>query len=125
MRISDWSSDVCSSDLVGATEVHLPPRTRRASPVGAHPRADARLYGPRLPRREAVRLVERADRRDADPLDRRRQPRATGAGCREPHIPAILPRTARREGLDRKNVWEGNSVVDRGKSGGPRSIKKK
>src|SRR3546814_5056983 len=30
MRISDWSSDVCSSDLIGA---EVPPRRRRVGPV--------------------------------------------------------------------------------------------
>src|SRR3546814_2945373 len=29
MRISDWSSDVCSSDLVALLAPHRPPRTRR------------------------------------------------------------------------------------------------
>src|SRR3546814_4706951 len=90
MRISDWSSDVCSSDL---------------------PRADARLYGPRLPQREAVRLVEGADRRDADPLDRRRQPRASGAACREPLLPAIRARTAGREGRSEEHTSELQSLM--------------
>ena len=35
-----------------AAALHLPARTRRASPVGHHPRADARLHGQGLPRRE-------------------------------------------------------------------------
>src|SRR3546814_4025790 len=35
MRISDWSSDVCSSDLAERTESALNPRPRRAiKPVG-------------------------------------------------------------------------------------------
>src|SRR3546814_18642711 len=53
--------------------IYLPARTGRASSVGDHPRADARLYGPRLPRRKAVRLVEGADCRDADPLEDRKR----------------------------------------------------
>ena len=41
-----------------AAALHLPARARRAPPVGHHHRPDARLHGPRLPRREAARLVE-------------------------------------------------------------------
>src|SRR3546814_9954482 len=39
MRISDWSSDVCSSDLHGADRrefVKIPPRRERPIPLAAH-----------------------------------------------------------------------------------------
>src|SRR3546814_14246604 len=46
MRISDWSSDVCSSDLLAA-----PPSAARTAPMSASPNVDPaftrRLYGRR------------------------------------------------------------------------------
>src|SRR3546814_1265682 len=39
MRISDWSSDVCSSDLVGP-DLHRPPRQRRENRVAVAIEAD-------------------------------------------------------------------------------------
>src|SRR3546814_20812061 len=50
MRISDWSSDVCSSDLNGHTDGNLPVREREFGAV----------------------LIYIADRRDADSLAERR-----------------------------------------------------
>jgi hypothetical protein len=94
---------------------HLPARAGRASPVGDHPRADARLYGSRFPRREAAWLVEEADRRNAHPIDDRRQPRAAGPACRQPVLPAIRPRTARRAtiGMPRKRRPTASSTRSR------------
>ena len=43
------------------------PRSAAAPPLGHHPRAVARVHGPRLRERARARLVARADRRDADP----------------------------------------------------------
>src|SRR3546814_6717835 len=40
MRISDWSSDVCSSDLAGANRGRgRPPRQAAVPPLGGEPRA--------------------------------------------------------------------------------------
>src|SRR3546814_14515975 len=50
MRISDWSSDVCSSDLLGAGLAH---RSGDADHLALHPRA--RGPAKRLQRRRAVR----------------------------------------------------------------------
>src|SRR3546814_8570805 len=36
MRISDWSSDVCSSDLAVFVEVEIGPESRRAKPAADH-----------------------------------------------------------------------------------------
>ena len=63
-------------------------RPRRASHRGHHHRAEPRLHGAGLFRRAHARLVEAADRRDADPVDARRQPGAARAACREPVLPA-------------------------------------
>src|SRR3546814_4819595 len=41
MRISDWSSDVCSSDLIGVFEA-------RANPVGALPKDDLSVRAARV-----------------------------------------------------------------------------
>src|SRR3546814_18776904 len=66
MRISDWSSDVCSSDLITST----PHRLTR----GSHGRCDARLDRRRKPHRRRLRrigwMVRRA-RLVADPTRRR------------------------------------------------------
>src|SRR3546814_7911988 len=41
MRISDWSSDVCSSDLKDRSRAGCAPTTARScTPVGAHPVGD-------------------------------------------------------------------------------------
>ena len=64
-----------------AAELHcLPGRARRGPPHRRHHhRAEPRLHGPRLSGRAAARLEPGADRRDADPVDPRRQPRAARA----------------------------------------------
>src|SRR3546814_17929009 len=36
MRISDWSSDVCSSDLVTDAGLNVPPRVERTAPERLH-----------------------------------------------------------------------------------------
>ena len=81
---------------------HVPARARRSFAERHHPGTNARLHGPRLYRRQGVRLVEGADRRDAHPLDRRRQPRAPGAACGEPLLPAVRTRPARWPRLGRR-----------------------
>src|SRR3546814_14616160 len=57
MRISDWSSDVCSSDLPGARRnVHVPSHT---SLVHKHGRPTVRIYHSVHPRQH-VRQLRRA-----------------------------------------------------------------
>ena len=69
--------------------LHIAARARRPSDRGHHHGAIAFLYGPRLSDRADPRLVGRADRRDADPLDARRQPRAGRTPRRQPVLPAF------------------------------------
>src|SRR3546814_21043548 len=96
MRISDWSSDVCSSDLPG---VFLP----RALPgglaehLGGWPRQDPAVDGRRRPRA------------------RRPPARHAGPGARADDV----------VDADRKSVGEGKRVSVRVELGGRRIIKKK
>src|SRR3546814_11711338 len=100
MRISDWSSDVCSSDLVRR------PAGGRSSPVLR--RSSSRL---RPPSRPAVRYGCRSarSRRERPAASRRRNLRSAFLQ---------LP-------LDRKSVVEGKGVAVRVDLGGRRIIKKK
>src|SRR3546814_14205066 len=113
MRISDWSSDVCSSDLSAAsTDRPAPkkgaggwlPRPLSESPSG--------LVG-RFFRRGRFDLGGRMGRR-------RRIARHLADGGGE-----LLGRIARRQARDRKSVVEGKSVSVRVDLGGSRIIKKK
>src|SRR3546814_3226244 len=55
MRISDWSSDVCSSDLQPEWEPHESPghRRRRLHRLGGHPPSHPRSRGGGVERRQA------------------------------------------------------------------------
>src|SRR3546814_9967013 len=77
MRISDWSSDVCSSDLRGGPAV----RPRRDDQPVLHGPEPARAVGQRLagPRRLAVRQRDHADDRMAH--------QCTGDDLRGGHVP--------------------------------------
>src|SRR3546814_5669378 len=76
MRISDWSSDVCSSDLVGAHDVlHLPclePRGATMAEVTLG-KASLRVFGMHLDlsglwrRKQAAAVIHAASSRDAMP----------------------------------------------------------
>src|SRR3546814_16932570 len=105
MRISDWSSDVCSSDLKGGRDLQL----RIIGTARALPR-----IGPAVVEdifALAVRLQISGSRRDQ---------------CARSilhHQRRRLPAGARPE--DRKNVVSGNGVSGRVVLGGPRLIKKK
>src|SRR3546814_17244840 len=99
MRISDWSSDVCSSDLFVGT-IHLRfSRIRQCVGGGIH----------------APRPSSTGNRRNA--------------GHRDLRSPARAPRLAACKGInretDRKSVVEGKSVSVRVDLGGRRIIKKK
>src|SRR3546814_10897027 len=80
MRISDWSSDVCSSDLRGLPSVG-PPRRPHRPPLRQRPRAGRPRRG--APTRRVARPPRRGRRRDSDPgwqrlhLVRRGQPPRT------------------------------------------------
>src|SRR3546814_17579877 len=108
MRISDWSSDVCSSDLVAV---------RGAGPGRSRPGAD--------------RLARRGPGLGSHPGARRR----AGHGATAHGIAGVRGPTGgrdraarRRRGAgsrDRKSVVEGKRVAVRVDLGGRRSLKKK
>src|SRR3546814_14575532 len=101
MRISDWSSDVCSSDLAP------PPQTA----------ADAGCV-------RAERWVR--PRWNNRPRTGRRRFRTLGpAGRAAPYRYRPRHRPARQASVDRKSVGEGKSVSVRVDLGGRRIIKKK
>src|SRR3546814_21191520 len=101
MRISDWSSDVCSSDLSGAV-AHASRQVLCAAAIAAAVQAVADDVGPRplLP--------------DRPLLPRRGSARRPPAGIH-----------AARRRKDRKSVVSGKSVSVRVDIGGRRIIKKK
>src|SRR3546814_20453728 len=100
MRISDWSSDVCSSDLLSPTSL------RRRGVDGRPP----------LPRSRPLATRQARPGRAEPPS---RPPTTTERwACATPGRAALLR-------LDRKSVVEGNSGEVRVDLGGRRSIKKK
>src|SRR3546814_20451520 len=109
MRISDWSSDVCSSDLLGAGQ-HLAGQE-------AGEERDAEIDQHRLGHRPEADVDDAA----LEPEERRQD------GEEEPGIDADKQDLEDRvEGdQDRKSVVEGKSVSVRGELGGRRNIKKK
>src|SRR3546814_19102905 len=109
MRISDWSSDVCSSDLVAA-------RRHRAAPALAVPiRVDRADIG-MAPREERLGRPSPA----CFVLLVRHLPGPGGAQAAHPCGRLPAPVTG-----DRKSVVKGTSVSVRVDLGGCRSIKKK
>src|SRR3546814_20044392 len=111
MRISDWSSDVCSSDLGADQAVTVGSSIAFDSPCGTWKCAPT---GRLIPCTSATELFEKAI-----------------PACVAPSI--IAPRAAasigslhtRRRLGDRKSVVSGKSVSVRVDLGGPRRIKKK
>src|SRR3546814_13083769 len=121
MRISDWSSDVCSSDLPACRPVPPPAPTAARRRRRSAPRLPPSPPAPPVARPSVPRAVHRTRCRHATAAatgrDRRGGPR--GCGCRR----------ARRRALgccrDRKSVVSGKSVSVRVDLGGRRIIKKK
>src|SRR3546814_16082917 len=124
MRISDWSSDVCSSDLPARAPPTPRPPCRDRAPAGRRCRY-------RGQRRCGAAARSRAPR--SSPPPRRRNARAApraipwspgrAAGCadrRGRYAPS--PRASR---ADRKSGVEGKGVSVRVDLGGGRTIKKK
>src|SRR3546814_15663536 len=102
MRISDWSSDVCSSDLKDAGVDAAVDRIARRIELGRQRRQTARQAAPKA--RQAVI--------DADLKDRR--------------MIGTIGKAAGVNGVaDRKSVVSGKSVSVRVDLGGSRIIKKK
>src|SRR3546814_15371119 len=96
MRISDWSSDVCSSDLVGRQILHvIDLRVRIIPVVRIAPQVDLRLYTPVVepirtiadqaagPREAAAELCERRsiDREAHRVCEPRSEERRVGKEC--------------------------------------------
>src|SRR3546814_13082554 len=106
MRISDWSSDVCSSDLPSdSLPLHLPPHGLHRSPP--------------------VRRLDSGELGNVEPglfehrLGMAERPKAVAAMiCPHPRRPDAAER-------DRKSVVEGKSVSVRVGLGGRRTIYKK
>src|SRR3546814_10205797 len=84
MRISDWSSDVCSSDLPAAAVDLAADRTRRAAAV--------RRPAPGLLRARGLRPVQRPDPRPR--LPRERHAFAAASAARRPAGPQARLRGA-------------------------------
>src|SRR3546814_10997464 len=87
MRISDWSSDVCSSDLVGAL-LCLSFRRQPLRPLPPHPRRAAGDDPPgRAHHRRRARRGERRRRRGPA---RKRRAEIGRASCRDRGCPYVL-----------------------------------
>src|SRR3546814_12906248 len=119
MRISDWISDVCSSDLDRPSERQGPHKPRSGGPADQLPwtRSGGNVY--------AIALDDDARRRGRA----RRGRTAGGAGRRtagDHHQGGRqLQQPAADQGGDRKSVVQGKSVSVRVVLGGRRSSKKK
>src|SRR3546814_12929649 len=104
MRISDWSSDVCSSDLPGDARDFVADLKQRI--VGDEERVIALRWRQKMHHHQRVRRDLLCG--DAKPLHRLGQSRQCA-----------------RHPVDRKSVVEGKSVSVRVDLGGRRNIKKK
>src|SRR3546814_5074568 len=90
MRISDWSSDVCASDLItqrNQPPLRKPPPARRSAPEPAG--APYRRATPRQPARQRARATTHR------PSSQRAAPRRYRQGCQPPQCP-----DRRHSGLD-------------------------
>src|SRR3546814_20208180 len=96
MRISDWSSDVCSSDLVGLRPRAGPPAGLRFLPLSLRTpprRACAAVASRRLLRRRVAAASPPRQTQDPAPVDqrsRRHRPRLVGP------LTELLPRLGRQ-----------------------------
>src|SRR3546814_13061765 len=107
MRISDWSSDVCSSDLVGDVRV----------------RAVGTAFG--VKRTAGGVDVQVTDRRGGVVLPQQRQRKRELRALRFDDVADTVRRRGRRAAGDRKSVAEGQSVFVRVTLGGWLILKKK
>src|SRR3546814_3508723 len=106
MRISDWSSDVCSSDLAGLEALRIEQRQMHARTET--PDAAATIEQ----RVEADRLIA-SERLEAEVRIERRFGRSTTGGC---GIDASAGREhigAMREQIDRQILWQWQHGIDR------------
>src|SRR3546814_11539103 len=106
MRISDWSSDVCSSDLV--VEGELPLHQLLGCDLGLGP------------------LVDRLGLLDeGEDVAHAQDPSGEAVGVEQVEVVELLAGGGEGDGLDRKSVVSGKSVSVRVDLGGRRIIKKK
>src|SRR3546814_19224453 len=127
MRISDWSSDVCSSDLVTLVkpgEADADATAEQAAASGDDERAEIlrKLEESRLRNlTEQQRLAEEDKRRVEEAAERKRKEEEEAERLRvEAETAAAAAAVA-----DRKSVVEGKSGSVSVDLGGPRNIKKK
>src|SRR3546814_7623223 len=99
MRISDWSSDVCSSDLTSLfPSIHLRPKRRSLRTVRNSKAEGGRLsaYLSSIDNRRqrlARKVIENAEARDRRPRTARRPgSRAIGAGAAPTAVPLLRDR---------------------------------
>src|SRR3546814_15680638 len=126
MRISDWSSDVCSSDLRRGGRANSPAERRRLC-LGGRPCASRRPFGP--PQHEAYWIVSVGKPR---PEEARRVVSKGGfsgpwnrrTGFSELWAASCSDARCRTYAPDRKSVVEGQSVTVRVDLGGRRVMKK-
>src|SRR3546814_12184682 len=99
MRISDWSSDVCSSDLLKAyAELPAVPERRRLA-TRSHGRWAGRLWRRLRPNTPRITIAEPAS------VELQRLRRALGAASTAD--PSDLCTVARREGRRGRTGWGG------------------
>src|SRR3546814_16428470 len=121
MRISDWSSDVCSSDLCAEAWIETPRPLRIPAPQTVASCAEAWI--------ETYLLMRSDDRRRSPPARRRGSKRLTEArGFLEAKVASCAEAwvdTYYHPAQERKSDVEGKSVSARVELSGRRIIKKK
>src|SRR3546814_15743630 len=113
MRISDWSSDVCSSDLLAQAHAHFRPPEIHDLRLLVHLATNA-VPAKFTHNRVAILF--------GVPLDCEADGADMGA---RPHLPNAFPHRLLCDTQDRTSVVYGKSVSGRVDSGGCRIIKKK
>src|SRR3546814_14586857 len=117
MRISDWSSDVCSSDLLKAyAELPAVPERRRLA-TRSHGRWAGRLWRRLRPNTPRITIAEPAS------VELQRLRRALGAASTAEPSDLCIVAAGRPRGIGRKSVVSGTRVAVRVDLGGRRIIK--
>src|SRR3546814_13127027 len=127
MRISDWSSDVCSSDLKKADATAAAEAERQAARIAAQEKitqaraAAAAVEAAQRREQQAIKLSAQTARQAA--LEARRLAQTAANPSTRGVAPGSIDRGGRS--VDRKRVVEGTNVSVRVEHGGCRNIKKK
>src|SRR3546814_13499661 len=119
MRISDWSSDVCSSDLGQRIQLNAVRMLRRPFSCDGE--------GGKIGHKKFLGDAKQTVCRDRKRLGHREKPAKPlqYKRCRRPLPLARRPSSDIVDGADRKSGVQGKSVSVRGAPGGRRHIKKK